>query len=110
VQRKLRSIDVIHVLSEPGRIRSDNGPEFIAVREWNAAVGSKTAYVAPVSPWGNGYVESFNARFRDELLPFTHITQTISARTRQRYFDGRARGFGLGRPREHHRAACVTSR
>ena len=28
----------------------------------------KTAYIAPGSPWENGYVESFNARLRDELL------------------------------------------
>ncbi len=33
-----------------------------------AAVGAKTAYIAPGSPWENGYVESFNARLRDELL------------------------------------------
>src|SRR5215216_505132 len=32
------------------------------------AVGAKTAYIAPGSPWENGYVESFNARLRDELL------------------------------------------
>ena len=39
-----------------------------AVQEWIAAVGAKTAYIAPGSPWENGYVESFNARLRDELL------------------------------------------
>lgn len=46
------------------------GPEFIAekVRTWIAAVGAKTAYIEPGSPWENGYCESFNARFRDELL------------------------------------------
>ncbi len=51
-------------------IRSDNGPEFIAeaVRNWIAAVGAKTAYIEPGSPWENGYCESFNARLRDELL------------------------------------------
>jgi hypothetical protein len=32
------------------------------------AVGAKTATIAPGSPWENGYVESFNARLRDELL------------------------------------------
>ena len=32
------------------------------------AVGAKTAYIVPGSPWENGYCESFNARFRDELL------------------------------------------
>ncbi len=51
-------------------IRSDNGPEFSAqaVRDRIAAVGATTAYIEPGSPWENGYCESFNARFRDELL------------------------------------------
>ena len=46
------------------------GPEFVAqkVRDWIGAVGSKTAYIEPGSPWENGYIESFNARMRDELL------------------------------------------
>ena len=54
----------------PGHIRSDNGPEFVAkaVQEWIGAVGTRTAYIAPGSPWENGYIESFNARLRDELL------------------------------------------
>src|SRR5204863_9820453 len=30
--------------------------------------GAKTAYIAPGSPWENGFIESFNARLRDELL------------------------------------------
>ena len=72
VSRRLKSIDVIDVLSDlvPGHVRSDNGPEFVAraVQEWIAAVGAKTAYIQPGSPWENGYVESFNARLRDELL------------------------------------------
>ncbi|GBU17573.1 hypothetical protein AwMethylo_17880 [Methylobacterium sp.] len=33
-----------------------------------AEVGTKTAYIAPGSPWENGFVESFTARRRDELL------------------------------------------
>ena len=54
----------------PAFIRSDNGPEFVAkaIRTWINAVGSKTADIVPSSPWENGYCESFNARFRDELL------------------------------------------
>ena len=77
VARKLKAVDVIDVLSDlfivrgvPGHIRSDNGPEFVAkaVQAWITAVGAKTAYIAPGSPWENGYVESFNARMRDELL------------------------------------------
>ena len=45
-------------------------PEFVAkaVQEWIVAVGAKTTYIAPGSPWENGYIESFNARLRDELL------------------------------------------
>ncbi len=77
VWRKLKSTDVIDVLSDlfilrgvPGHIRSDNGPEFVAkaVRDWITAVGAKPAYIAPGSPWENGFIESFNARLRDELL------------------------------------------
>ena len=46
------------------------GPEFVAqaVQEWINAVGAKTAYIEPGSPWENGYCESFNARLRDEFL------------------------------------------
>jgi transposase InsO family protein len=77
LKRKLKSIDVIDVLSDlfilrgvPAHIRSDNGPEFVAksVQDWIAAVGAKTAYIEPGSPWENGFIESFNARLRDELL------------------------------------------
>jgi putative transposase len=77
VNRKLKAVDVIDVLSDlfilrgvPGHIRSDNGAEFVAkaVREWITAVGAKTAYIEPGSPWENGYCESFNSKLRDELL------------------------------------------
>jgi putative transposase len=77
VGRKLKATDVIDVLSDlfilrgvPGHVRSDNGPEFVAkaVQEWITAVGAKTAYIAPGSPWESGFIESFNARLRDELL------------------------------------------
>ncbi len=77
VARKLKAPDVVDVLSDlfilrgvPAHVRSDNGPEFIAqsVQKWIAAVGAKTAYITPGSPWENGYIESFNARLRDELL------------------------------------------
>jgi putative transposase len=77
VNRKLRSTDVIDVLSDlfimrgvPAHIWSDNGPEFIAmaVREWITAIGAKTGFIEPSSPWENGFCESFNAKFRDELF------------------------------------------
>ena len=31
-------------------------------------MGAETAYIERGSPWENGYIESFNARLRDELL------------------------------------------
>ena len=77
VARKLKGADVIDVLSDlfivrgvPGHIRSDNGPEFVAkaVQSWITGVGAKTAYIAPGSPWENGFIESFNSKLRDELL------------------------------------------
>jgi putative transposase len=51
-------------------IRSDNGPEFIAriFRDGLANRGIRTLYIDPGSPWQNGYVQSFNSRFRDECL------------------------------------------
>jgi len=71
IDRKLNSTDVIDVLSDlfilrgvPGHVRSDNGPEFIAkaVREWIAAVGAKTAFIEPGSPWENGYWSGVSCR------------------------------------------------
>jgi transposase InsO family protein len=77
VKRKLNSEDVLHVLGKlflwhgpPQHIRSDNGPEFVAkaVCDWLARMDVKTLFIAPGSPWENGYCESFNGKLRDELL------------------------------------------
>ena len=73
VKRKRNSTEVIDALTALFILRgisSGNGPEFIAkaVRDWIKAVSAKTAYIEPVSPWENGYCESFNGRVRDELL------------------------------------------
>lgn len=55
VAHKLNSMNIIETLADlfmthgvPEHIRSDNGPEFIAqaVKDWLAAVGAKTAYIA----------------------------------------------------------------
>lgn len=77
VDRSITSEDVIDTLAKlfswrgvPGAIRSDNGPEFIAskIREWLDRVNVETLYIAPGSPWQNGYAESFHSRLRDEFL------------------------------------------
>ena len=99
IERKLKSIDVIEVLANlfitrgvPEHVRSDNGPEFVAtaVQAWIAAVGAKTAYIAPGSPWENGYIESFNGKLGDELLKlelFDTLTeaQVLIERWRRHY-------------------------
>ena len=89
VDRKLKSTDVIDLLSDqfilrgvPEHIRSDNGPEFVAkaVQAWIGAVGAKTAYIERGSPWENGFIESFNARLRDELLDGEIFYSLVEAR------------------------------
>lgn len=77
VARGVTATDVLEQLVElmktrgmPGHIRSDNGPEFIAraLQAWLLRAKVGTLCVAPGSPWENGFVESFHARLRDELL------------------------------------------
>ena len=77
VGRRMNHKTVLDTLCElfihrgtPEYIRSDNGPEFVAqdLRDWLDKVDVNTAYIEPGSPWENGYIESFNARLRDELL------------------------------------------
>jgi transposase InsO family protein len=77
VGRSIRSKDVISVLEYlfmvrgvPGYIRSDNGPEFMAqaINRWLEMNKVGPLYIEPGSPWENGYIESFHARLRDELL------------------------------------------
>jgi putative transposase len=89
VGRRMRATDVIDVLVElfalrgvPKHIRSDNGPEFIAeaIRRWLACAGVETLYIKPGSPWENGYAESFNSRFRDELLAGEEFESVAEAR------------------------------
>ena len=77
VARKQTSRDVLRTLAKlmlkygvPKHIRSDNGPEFVAraVRSWLSRLGVETLFIERGSPWENGYIESFNGKFRDELL------------------------------------------
>ncbi len=77
VERRMNHKTVMDRLAElfiergtPEYIRSDNGSEFVAkdLQDWLEEIGVKTAYIYPGSPWENGYIESFNARMRDEFL------------------------------------------
>jgi putative transposase len=77
VGRSMRAKDVISVLEYlfmvrgvPKFIRSDNGPEFIAdaIKKWLKRNHVERLYIAPGSPWENGYIESFNGKLRDDVL------------------------------------------
>lgn len=77
VGRTFRALHVREVLARvigergvPKFIRSDNGPEFIAMEIglWLKDQGIGTHLIDPGKPWQNSFAESFNARFRDECL------------------------------------------
>ena len=89
VGRSIRSVDLIQVLrgvftsrGAPQFIRSDNGPEFIAknLKSFLATTNVATLYISPGSPWENPYIESFNARFRDEVLNAEIFVSLIEAK------------------------------
>jgi len=66
----------------PLQIRSDNGPEYIskAVEQWAYENGVEWHFIEPGRPIENAYVESFNARFRDECLNENWFTDLADAR------------------------------
>ena len=89
VDRHITSEDVIDTLAElfamrgvPEAIRSDNGPEFVAhaIQGWLSRLNIQSLYVAPGSPWENGYAESFHSRFVDEFLNQEEFDSLRSAR------------------------------
>lgn len=70
-RRVARELDaVVRLYGRPGTIVSDNGSELTsrAILEWQNVSGVAWHYIAPGKPQQNGFVESFNARLRDELL------------------------------------------
>jgi putative transposase len=66
----------------PQFIRSDNGPEFmaLAVRGWLAQHQMRILYIDPGCPWQNGYGESFNGTVRDECLNMSALQSVTEAR------------------------------
>ena len=84
-----------------------------AVQEWITAVGAKTAYIAPGSPWENGYVESFNARLRDELLDgeifYTLREAQIVIESWRRHFNMIGRMNRSATSHQHPKCSCQHS-
>ena len=66
----------------PAFVRFDNGPEFVsnAVADWCKDFGTESMFIDPGSPWQNAWVESFNGRFRDELLNLWQFDSLLEAR------------------------------
>jgi len=50
-------------------LRCDNGPEFTSrhIIGWCEQRGIRLVHIEPGKPMQNGYLESFNGRFREEL-------------------------------------------
>lgn len=58
------------LLDRPNKIRCDNGPEMTSKHflDWAHKRGIEVEYIQPGKPIQNAFIESFNARFRDECL------------------------------------------
>ena len=72
----------------PTAVRMDNGPEFIAtaLQAWLSKQNVVAVYIAPGSPWQNGFRESFHSRLRDELLSASVFENLADAQTQTEAF------------------------
>lgn len=86
----------------PEHVRSDNGPEFIAklLRRALGELGVQNLYIAPGSPWENGYGESFISKLKDELVYREQFGTVLEARVLveqwRRYYNERRPHSSLG--------------
>ena len=118
VARRIRATDVLNQLyrliqrhGAPAYIRSDNGSEFIegALQSWLSDAEIRTLYIDPGSPWQNGYIESFHARFREEGLDREQLWTLTEARVvledwRREYNEERPhKSLGLETPKSFAR-------
>ncbi|WP_394075217.1 IS3 family transposase [Xanthobacter autotrophicus] len=81
--RVTRELDaLLAIRGRPATIVSDNGTELtsMAILKWCQQTGVEWHYIAPGKPMQNGFVESFNGRFRDECLNETLFSSLAQAR------------------------------
>jgi putative transposase len=66
----------------PVYLRMDNGPELVAhaLADWCRFNDTASVFIDPGSPWQNAWIESFNGRFRDELLNGWQFDSLLEAR------------------------------
>ena len=118
VARSWPSQKVISVLdrialerSLPERIIIDNSPEYIAkvLKEWAKRNQVALNYITPGKPMENGYIESFNGKFREECLNqnwFQNIKEAsiIAEQWREDYNNNRPHSaLGYLTPKEYLR-------
>jgi len=92
----------------PLAVRTDNGPEFTsrAFMGWASSHGIQHILIQPGRPMQNGYIESFNGKFRDECLNeqwFDNLAQarSVISTWRQDYNEARphSRAYPSGKVR-----------
>ncbi len=88
---------VIHCLDQvaverhyPRKLRSDNGPEFIAhaLKAWAERCGIDHRHIEPGKPTQNAYIERFNRTFREDVLSmnaFENLDEVRDVSTRWQY-------------------------
>ena len=81
--RVARELDIAMAeRARPAMCVSDNGTELtsMAILRWSKERRVEWHYIAPGKPQQNGFIESFNARLRDECLNETIFTSLAHAR------------------------------
>ncbi|MDV2808996.1 integrase core domain-containing protein, partial [Klebsiella pneumoniae] len=89
VRLRISGVQVTRILDSialfrgyPATIRTDQGPEFTcrALDQWAFEHGVELRLIQPGKPTQNGFIESFNGRFRDECLNEHWFSDIVHAR------------------------------
>ena len=89
--RVMRCLDQIaEECGYPRKLRSDNGPEFIAraLKAWAERNGIDHRHIEPGKPTQNAYIERFNRTFREDVLSmntFNNLEEVRAVCTRWQY-------------------------